>query len=346
MTWISFLVIWFLSFTVRNVEAFTPKVEKGHKVSVWAKVPHPLQMKYSPTTKTLYIASHDNGGTLFRVHQGQVVPLLTGLNLPSSLELYKGDLYIAQKQEISVVKKIDQYLTSKQQPKVETLKGGLPQDYQNSLKRILIHQDFLYLSLGSPCNVCLPQDQAGTIQKMKLDGTNATILARGIRVAGLLALNPQDSSIWFSDLNREKLGMNMPAAELNILKTDAHYGFPFLHGKDVKDNFFFAQKPQELKIQLPHRELPAHSQPTAIFFGPKKNCMILVLNGFKHEGVWSEPKVVESCQNTGALRDRTLLSGFLEINTLKGRPFDLIALSPREFLVSDEFLGVIWKLEL
>lgn len=345
MTWISFLVIWFLSLSMTYVEAFTPKAELGHKVTVWAKVPHPQQMKYSSKTKTLYVASHDQGGTIFRIQKGKVEAFVSGINQPSSLELYQGDLYIAQNDQISRIQKVDQY-TGKLKAKLTTIKAQLPQDYQNSLKRILIHDNFLYLSLGAPCNVCLPQDPAGTIQKMKLDGSQAQVLARGIRVAGLLAVDPASKAIWFSDFNREKLGANLPAAELNILKPEAHYGFPYLHGKEVKDNFYYAQKPATLKIEAPVRDLPAHSQPTALLFGPQKECQILVLNGFKHEGVWSEPRVVESCQTSKGTRERDLLSGFLESNKLLGRPFDVLALSAKEYLISDELNGVIWKLEL
>ncbi len=346
MTWISFLVICFLGFVPTNVHAFTPKVEKGHKVSLWAKVPHPLQMKYSPTSKTLYVASHDKGGVIYVVNKGKAELLITGLNLPSSIELYKGDLYIAQRNEISLIPKIDQYLTQKKQPQLTTLKPDLPQDYQNSLKRILIHKDFLYLSLGAPCNVCLPQDPSGTIQKMGIDGKKIEIVARGIRLAGLINIDPITATIWFSDINREKLGANLPAAELNILKKDAHYGFPFVHGKSVKDNFYFSQKPSSLIIELPQLELPAHSQPTGIYFGSQKKCMLIVLNGFKHEGVWSEPKVIESCLDGKEFKVKTVLSGFLADNKLLGRPFDIISIAPKVYLISDELMGVIWKLEL
>ncbi len=345
MSWMRFLVICFLTLSTTYVEAFTPKVEKDYRVSEWARVPHPLQMKFSSNTKSLYVASHANGGTLFRVHKGKTEPLLTGLNLPSSIELHQGDLYIAQKNEISVVKNIDQYLTTKKKPTLQTLKSELPQEFQNSLKRILIHQGSLYLSLGAPCNVCTTQDPMGAIQRMKLNGSDVKIVARGIRVVGVMNVEPKTNNIWFSDFNREKLGPNLPAAEINILKENAHYGFPYLHGKEVKDNFYFNQKPQDLKIELPHHELPAHSQPTAMNFGSKKDCLYIVLNGFKHEGIWSEPKVIESCLEKKGRKDRDILSGFLEINTLKGRPFDMITIGPKEFLVSDEFLGVIWKVE-
>jgi glucose/arabinose dehydrogenase len=345
MTWNRFIVICFLALHTICALAFTPKVDQSYQLSLWAKVPHPQQMAYEPKTSTLYLVSHDSGGALFRIQKEKTEKILDGLKRPSSLVIFKGDLYLTESNQISVIKNIGSYLNTKKKIEKFPLKSGLPDDFQNSLKRILIHDNFLYLSIGAPCNVCLPQDPYGTIQKISLDGKKSEIVARGIRLAGFLSVKPQTSQIWFSDLNREKLGAAMPAAEINILQNNHHYGFPFLHAKEIKDNFYFSQKPKDLSITLPERELPAHSTPTGMIFH-KPQCALIVLNGLKHEGVWSEPKVIESCLKNKKWVDKTILDGFLDANSLKGRPFDIISISEKEFLVSDEYFGALWSLKL
>lgn len=345
MTWNRFIVIWFLALHTICAQSFTPKVDQGHQLNLWARVPQPQQMAYDSKTSTLYLASHDSGGALYRIRNGKAEKILDGLKQPSSVIIHKGDLYFSEVGEVSVIKNISFYLKSKKQIKKLSLKSDLPEDYQNSLKRILIHENSLYLSIGAPCNVCLTKDPYGSIQKISLDGKRSETVARGIRLAGFLSVHPKSSKIWFSDLNREKLGASMPAAEINILQPSHHYGFPFIHGKEIKDNFYFSQKPKDLSMTAPERELPAHSQPTAMIFH-KPKCSLIVLNALKHEGVWSEPKVIESCFEDKAWKDKSILEGFLESNVLKGRPFDIISISPKEYLVSDELFGAVWSLKV
>lgn len=345
MTRNRFIVIWFLALHTICAEAFTPKVDQGYQLSQWAKVPLPQQMAYSAKTTALYLASHDSGGALYRVHKGKTEKILSALKQPSSLLIYKGDLYFTEINQLSVIKNIDAYLGSKKPIQVSPLKTQLPEDYQNSLKRILIHENSIYLSIGAPCNVCLTQDPYGSIQKISLDGKKTEMVARGMRLVGFLSLNPRTAEIWFSDLNREKLGPSRPAAELNILKSNGHYGFPYIHAKEIKDNFYYSQKPNDLSITLPERELAAHAAPTAMIFH-KPQCSLIVLNAFKHEGLWSEPRVIESCLKDGRWIDKPILEGFLKENTLKGRPFDIISISAKEFLVSDELQGVVWSLKV
>jgi glucose/arabinose dehydrogenase len=340
LTFINLLVIIFFSISNTYASEFIPKTAEGYKVSPWAKVQNPRQMSLS-SKGNLFVGSF-KAGVVTIVKNGKPEVILTKLKQPSGLVMYKNDLYIAETHQISVIRDIEKKLEAKTTLQLEVIRAGLPTDYQNSSRRISMDQkESLYVSIGAPCNVCVVKDPYSSIQKLSLDGKKMEMVAHGVRFVGAMAWHPTTKELWFSDLNRDNMGFDLPSSEINILKPKAHYGFPYFHGTSVKDPHFYREKPAVLKTTSPEIELPAHSSPTGIaFLQKKKNCLLLALNGSNSGGKWFEPQVEERCGKN----KKIILSGFLVENSPLGRPYDIIEQGDH-WLISDDYANIIWKLE-
>lgn len=75
--------------------------------------------------------------------------------------------------------------------------------------------------------------------RMKADGTNLEIFARGIRNSVGFTWHPVTKELWFTDNGRDFLGDDLPPDELNRAnKPGLHFGYPYCHGGDLLDPEF------------------------------------------------------------------------------------------------------------
>ncbi|MFX9969645.1 PQQ-dependent sugar dehydrogenase, partial [Acinetobacter baumannii] len=73
----------------------------------------------------------------------------------------------------------------------------------------------LYIPVGSPCNVCHPDDKRfGTIMRMQPDGSKLETYACGIRNSVGFDWQPDSKELWFTDNGRDLLGDDLPPDEL------------------------------------------------------------------------------------------------------------------------------------
>ena len=116
----------------------------------------------------------------------------------------------------------------------------------------------LYVPVGAPCNVCLPDDRHGVIQRMNVDGSAIETVARGVRNSVGFDWSPVDRTLWFTDNGRDMLGDDLPADELDrVTRTGEHFGYPFCHQGDSPDPEFGAQRPCS-EFTAPAAKLGAH----------------------------------------------------------------------------------------
>ena len=75
----------------------------------------------------------------------------------------------------------------------------------------------LYVPVGAPCNICLPSDRHGVIQRMERRRRGAIETRRARRAQlGRLRLEPAPTrTLWFTDNGRDMLGDDLPADELD-----------------------------------------------------------------------------------------------------------------------------------
>jgi len=103
--------------------------------------------------------------------------------------------------------------------------------------------DLLYVSIGAPCNICLPTAMTSSILRMKPDGSNLEVFAEGVRNSVGFDWHPTTHELWFTDNGRDSMGDDVPSDEINVAwKPGPHFGFPFCHQGDVSDPQFGPQR--------------------------------------------------------------------------------------------------------
>ncbi|MGN5479025.1 PQQ-dependent sugar dehydrogenase [Cupriavidus basilensis] len=75
---------------------------------------------------------------------------------------------------------------------------------------------YLYVPVGAPCNICAPdENRYANIMKMKPDGSDLQVVARGVRNSVGFDWHPATRELWFTDNGRDYLGDDQPDDELN-----------------------------------------------------------------------------------------------------------------------------------
>ncbi len=336
-----------------SAPTFLPTAPAGFKVSLLAHVPNARQIALSPKGM-LYVGSME-AGQLSVVQKGQTRLLLSDLTYPTGVLWHKGDLYVAEISTLSVIRKVDEQILLKKPLKLEPLKTDFPKDLNHGWKYLAIGPDQkIYLPIGSPCNVCTSAAPYGAIHRLDLNGKKLETLAQGIRNSVGFTFHPQTQELWFTEMGRDMMGDNMPPDEINVLKIGGHYGFPYVHGKAVKDPSYHSQMPPQLLTIAPVGEIPAHSAPIGIVFTHGTpfaknypNCFFIALHGSWNRSKKSGYEVKVGCpkEDNQVAELRPFLSGFLNGETTLGRPVDLRFDANGALLVSDDHAGAIWRVE-
>ena len=169
--------------------------------------------------------------------------IATGLSLPAGVAWRDGSLYVSALSRILRFDAIDGRLADPPPPSVVT--DRLPGETHHGAKYIAFGPDgLLYIAVGAPCNVCVPDARHGVLQRMKPDGSGLEVVASGVRNSVGFDWNPADGSLWFTDNGRDMLGDDLPGDELNRLPAPgAHFGFPYCHQGDTPDPEFGRQRP-------------------------------------------------------------------------------------------------------
>jgi glucose/arabinose dehydrogenase len=170
--------------------------------------------------------------------------IATGLVQPTGIAFRNGSLYIAAATKIVRLDDIESHLDTPPAP--ITVVDGLPAQH-HSWKFLAFGPDgLMYVSDGSPCNVCeseiIAEPRYATILRMKPDGSNPEIFAKGVRNSVGFDWHPQTHELWFTDNGRDDLGDDIPNDELNVAPTPGlHFGFPYCHQGDTPDPEFGAK---------------------------------------------------------------------------------------------------------
>lgn len=110
------------------------------------------------------------------------------------------------------------------------IRRGLPNSGVHSLRYLGVGPDGrLYVSFGSPCNICMPQGLQGTIVSMNQDGSDLRRVAWGVRNSVGFAW--RGGTLFFTDNGADTMGDNIPPDLLNeATSPGAFYGFPYVQG--------------------------------------------------------------------------------------------------------------------
>jgi glucose/arabinose dehydrogenase len=303
----------------------------------------------SPREKAVFLLERDaNGdGRTDGVHK-----LVSELDSPQGLEFVADSLYIA---ETGGVKRVPfDAAQRKVTGPVETVVQGLPSGENHWRKTIRLGADgWLYLSLGSSCNVCIEADaRRATIARFKPDGSSYETFASGLRNSEGFDWRPADGALYATDNGRDLLGDDVPPCELNKIERGKFYGWPYLYGNNVLDPDVGKQGGDKLLGAVPPAHpFGAHVAPLGMRFyrGTAFPERFRGQAFVAEHGSWNRTKksgykvVLLEWGADGSIAESDFLTGFEVNEDVVGRPVDVLDGPDGALYVSDDFAGVIYR---
>jgi|CXWL01.1.fsa_nt_gi glucose/arabinose dehydrogenase len=286
------------------------------------------------------------------------VPLLEGLDRPHGLALRDGFLYVA---EMTAVGRIAfDTVTRKTTGTFERVITDLPGGGNHWTRTIGFGPDgFLYVSVGSSCNVCIESDaRRAAISRYDPGTWRGTVFASGLRnsvgfawrtVAGATGANHE---LLATDNGRDLLGNDFPPCELNHVVEGGFYGWPFANGDRVKDPDLGQGRDREITAsRAPVHNFPAHNAPLGIGFlespltpAAYRGAALVALHGSWNRTTKDGYKVVSLHWDAqSGITERDFLTGFLNGENVIGRPVDIAQAADGSIYISDDFGGSIYR---
>lgn len=276
------------------------------------------------------------------------------LFLPNGVAYKDGALYVAEINRIIRYDNIIQQLDNPPAP--VTIYDQLPSDEHHGAKYLRFGPDNkLYTLVGAPCNVCERENPIyGSLARLNADGSGPEILARGIRSSVGMDWQPGTNTLFFTDNGRDYMGDDVPADELNQWSSiGEHFGFPYCHGGDVPDpQFGTADKPCS-QFTAPVWKFKAHVATLGMRFyrGGQfptefRNQLFVAQHGSWNRTIPQGYNVslVKFAQGKPA-SEQVFIDGWLTPgNDVIGRPVDILELPDGSLLISDDKLGLIYKI--
>jgi len=225
----------------------------------------------------------------------------------------------------------------------------------------------LYVTLGQPYNV-QPKDKVemydeigigGIIRLDPFDGSGREVYSRGVRNSVGMGFNPADGTLWWTDNQVDGLGDDVPPGELNRSTTvGEHFGFPYWNG-DYKVAGSgaapdLADMAEPVNAVFPQVNFPAHQAQLGMAFYTGKKFPSKYQGGIfvASHGSWNrtEPSgalinfIPVNADGTAG-QSEVFAEGWLdETGIYKGRPVDVAVMKDGSLLVSDDYVGAIYRI--
>ncbi len=285
------------------------------------------------------------------------------LTVPSSIAFSPdgGSLYVGETRRVLRLSLAGDPLVA---DRVETVVDGLPSG-GHSTRTVLLSPDgaWLYVSVGSSCNICLEEDpRRAAVVRYRAQGGAETVFATGLRNAVGMAFRPGTSELWVTNNGRDRLGDDQPPETVYLVGEGDDAGWPRCHSGRIIDPDYGTAGDCD-GVLAPVVEMQAHSAPLGLTFYTGTQFPETYLGGLfvAFHGSWnrSEPtgyKVVyvpvESTTSgvsgrggAGAGPVMDFATGWLqESGSQWGRPVDVLTGGDGSLLVSDDYGGRIFRI--
>lgn len=335
------------------------KLPEGFKISLFAKdIITAREISVSPDG-TVFVGSKN--GIVYAIRDNnkdfiadRVYIIAKNLNMPVGVNYHNGDLYVSEINRILKFNNIEKNLNTPPTPIV--VNDNFPNDKWHGWKFIKFGPDNkLYVPVGAPCNVCENNDKRHAVLfRMNADGSNLELFASGIRNTVGFDWHPVTKELWFTDNGRDQMGDNIPPDELNYApKKGMNFGFPYLHGSNIRDPKFGINKNLD-GFTKPAIELGPHVAALGMRFYtgkmfPKKyqNQIFIAEHGSWNRSIPIGYRItLVTLKGNKATNYEIFAEGWLPPGNKKpwGRPVDVEIYYDGSLLVSDDTGNAIYRI--
>ena len=329
------------------------RLPAGFSIEVYADVPNARSLALGDDG-TVFVANR-RGDSVYAiipndVNQREVIELVSDLSTPNGIAYFNGDLYVAETSRVLRYRDVKSRLHD--MPDAEVLDIDLPSKRHHGWRYIGFGpDDKLYISIGAPCNICEREGFAQII-RMNPDGSDREVFATGIRNSVGFTWHPETQELWFTDNGRDMLGDDLPPDELNHAPVAGlDFGYPYCHGGDILDPQFGSGKNCG-DYTPPAQKLGPHVASLGVIFytGTEFPMEYQGQIFIAEHGSWNRSKRIGYRVSLVRLRDgiavgyEVFADGWLQGNTVSGRPVDLLVLDDGSMLLSDDYAGRIYRI--
>ena len=281
----------------------------------------------------------------------EAIDFIDNLNNPHGIDYYDGWFYIAEERRVIRVRPGASDLQA-DRGTLEVLIDNLPTG-GHFTRTVKVHNNSLYLSMGSSCNVCYEKDERrAAISICALNGTGCRVFARGLRNAVGFVFHPLTGKMYATENGRDYLGDDLPPDEINLIEDGGNYGWPICYGRNIHDTDFdknvYVRNPCEDKTPG-LINLQAHSAPLglAFYYGDSfpseyRGSLFVAYHGSWNRNVPTGYKIVSIDMDDFTVKD--FATGWLQGSNVLGRPVDIIVAQDGSLFVSDDNAGRIYRI--
>mgnify|MGYP001274338699 CR=1 FL=1 len=274
--------------------------------------------------------------------------VVSGLSQPYGLAFRDGDLYIGETHQVIRLRGPDFTQETIVVPGLPT--GG------HWTREIEFGPDgLLYVSVGSSCNICEESDaRRAAVVRYTADGSGEEIVGVGLRNAAGLAFHPETGELWASQNERDLLGDDVPAEELNILSLGGaveNFGWPYCYEAGVP-NPEYSDPGRCVGTVAPALQMQAHSAPLGMVFydgdqfpAEYQGDLFMAFHGSWNRSEPTGYKVVRvRVENGQPVSYEDFAAGWLTGGgDVLGRPVAVAVGPDGSLYVSDDGAGRIWQ---
>ena len=331
------------------------KMPPGFSIKIFAKAPGARSIAVSPQLNAVFVGSINDSVIAISFKDGlagSTWHLKGGLKVPHGVAWREGFLYVGEQHRITRYRGDSIEALVKAKP--EIIYDDLTDSAWHGRRDLAFGPDGkLYVAVGTPCNICMPEGNQGTILRMDPDGGNVSIFAHGIRNSVGLDFHPKTAVLHFTDNGADQMGDDIPPEELNHApNAGLHFGYPYFGGGDSRTSKFKKETPPANAVQ-PVVLFGAHVAPLGLHFYrgsqfPKEmqHDAFVAQHGSWNRTIPDGYRIarVRFDENGEALSWEPFAEGWLQGPRSWGRPADVSELPDGSLLVSDDRQGVIYRI--
>ncbi len=356
------------------------KLPPGFKIELYAVVPDARHMAVAPNTNMLFVGTRktrvwavtDRNGDGFA---DEVKPFAPSLNfkVPNGVCWTKdGFLIVVEHNRVLNFPAAEFFYEGPDVAVIEVVSQGklIPEEeesFNHGARVCRVSDDGkLYIALGQPHNVqpagkVALYDQlgiGGIVRMNPFDGSGREVYSRGVRNSVGMDINPRDKTVWWTDNQTDGLGDEVPPGELNrSTKLGEHFGYPYWNGKFKVAGSAAAPDLKDMKepanAVFPQVEFPAHQAQLGMTFYSGNMFPAKYRGGMfvAAHGSWNRTKPSGALINYvpwnadgTAGKSEVFAEGWLDANGVyKGRPVDVAPMKDGSLLISDDYVGAIYR---